>query len=124
MIRTDGGARQVGKTYSCRDFAAKHYRQLIEINFQDDVNSRNFFSSPHSIQDIMTYLEINNSKIRFDRDTLIFFDEIQLVPELITSLKFFRDMCPCDVICSGSMLGIAVSGISSFPVGYVEMINV
>lgn len=117
------GARQVGKTYSVREFASAEYTNILEINFQDAVRERNYFSEEHSIQEILLYLELNYTAIPLDETTLIFFDEVQLCPELITALKFFHEKCPCDVICSGSMLGVKINGISSFPVGYVEMVT-
>ncbi len=114
------GARQVGKTWSVREFAKNTYKSILEINFQDNVRARRYFSESHSIREILTYLEINHPEIELNEDTLIFFDEVQLCPELITSLKFFPENCKSDVICSGSMLGVMLHGISSFPVGYVE----
>ena len=48
------GARQVGKTYSVREFAAAEYRAVLEINFQDDVQARSYLEKSHSIKEIMT----------------------------------------------------------------------
>ena len=117
------GARQVGKTYSVREFAEANYEKTIEINFQDEVKARTFFEESRSADDIISYLEINNIDVSLDENTLVFFDEIQLCPELITSLKFLGEKLKSDIICSGSMLGIRINGMSSFPVGYVGMIN-
>ena len=36
------GARQVGKTWSVRDFAASNYESTLEINFQDEVQAQQF----------------------------------------------------------------------------------
>ena len=58
--------------------------------------------------------------IQFDQDTLLFLDEIQACGDAFTALKFLSEDFPCDIICSGSMLGVAVASSSSFPVGYVE----
>ena len=117
------GARQVGKTYSVREFGLANYKSLLEINLQDDVKTRNFFSESRSIKDILSYIELNNLGYELNKDTLLFFDEIQTCPELITALKYFAEKCESDVICSGSMLGVKLHAMSSFPVGYVEMIN-
>lgn len=116
------GARQVGKTYSVREFALSRYQNVVEINFQDAASEREYFSTRRSASDILLFLQLNHPDIRFGEDTLLFFDEVQLCPELIASLKFLKEKCPCDVICSGSMLGIKINGISSFPVGYVETV--
>ena len=58
--------------------------------------------------------------IQFDNDTLLFLDEIQACGDAFTALKFLSEDFPCDIICSGSMLGVAVASSSSFPYGYVE----
>jgi predicted AAA+ superfamily ATPase len=55
--------------------------------------------------------------------TLLFFDEIQSCPQALTALKFFAIDGRFDVIASGSLLGIAYKQVSSWPVGYVETIE-
>ena len=117
------GARQVGKTYSVREFAFHQYKGILEYNFQDDITARTFFSKPHSAKEIAEYLEINNLDFAFSKEALIFFDEVQLCPELLTSLKFLPDQLECDFICSGSMLGVKLHEASSWPVGYVQLLR-
>ena len=117
------GARQVGKTYSIEAFGQRHYARLIELNLQDDVAARSFFEVPRSSVDIITYVEVNFPEFIDKKDTLLFFDEIQLCPELITSLKFLSRELTCDIICSGSMLGVKLHETSSWPVGYVETLT-
>ena len=117
------GARQVCKTYVIREFARENYKNLVEYNFQNDVKERDYFSSPHSAKDIISYIELNHMDVEFDEQTLIFFDEIQLCPELINSLKFLPSESRCSFICSGSMLGVKLYTMSSWPVGYVELMK-
>ena len=117
------GARQIGKTYSIEAFGARFYPRMIEMNLQDDVTSREYFEKPRSARDIITFIEINFPDFIDDADTLLFFDEIQLCPELITSLKFLGRDLACDIICSGSMLGVRLHETSSWPVGYVETLT-
>lgn len=114
------GARQVGKTYSIREFARQNYNTLIEINFERDVNYINLFKKTRNPSDILEYLQIEYLDVTFDETTLFFMDEIQTCPDAITALKFMAESFPCDIICSGSMLGVAVAKSTSFPVGYVE----
>lgn len=117
------GARQVGKTYSINEFGRNSYNTIITFNFQDDISARQFFSVPHSASDIRTYIEINYPSYIDSPDTLVFFDEIQLCPELLTSIKFLPSKMKCDFICSGSMLGVQLHKTSSWPVGYVETLT-
>ena len=65
------GARQVGKTYSVRELA-KEYGELVEINFQDDVKARDYFSVPRSSDDIVSYLELNHIGTAFSKEALVF----------------------------------------------------
>ena len=116
------GARQVGKTYSVRELA-REYAELVEINFQDDVKARSYFGEQRSSDDIVSYLELNYLDITFSKETLVFFDEVQLVPELLTSLKFLPSKLKCDIVCSGSMLGVKLHKSSSWPVGYTEVLT-
>lgn len=53
-------------------------------------------------------------------DTLIFLDEILACPNALTCLKFFS-IEGYRVIASESLLGIALTHTSSFPVGYVQV---
>lgn len=115
------GARQVGKTYSIRKFAKENYNTVIEINFERDVAYRELFKKTRNPEEILSYIELDNlDKELTVGQTLLFFDEIQASGDALTALKFLAEKCPYDIICSGSMLGIAIASSTSFPVGYVE----
>lgn len=114
------GARQVGKTTTIREFAKQNYENLIEINFEKDLNYIKLFQRTHNPKDILEYLQIEYMNIPFNKQTLFFMDEIQACPDAITTLKFMKENFPCDIICSSSMLGVAIAKTTSYPVGYVE----
>lgn len=114
------GARQTGKTWLIREFGKQCYRHFLEINFERDPNHNQFFSQNSNPIDIMNYLQLSYPEITFDRNTLLFLDEIQACPLAITSLKFLQEQFPSDVIASGSLLGIGIRHTSSYPVGYTE----
>ena len=117
------GARQVGKTYIIREFAKNNYKNLVEINFERDHEFQELFKQTKTAHDLLQYFELTYMDIQFDNDTLLFLDEIQACGDAFTALKFLSEDFPCDIICSGSMLGVAVASSSSFPVGYVETWN-
>lgn len=53
------------------------------------------------------------------------FDEVQGVPEVITSLKYFQEKAPeFHVIAAGSLLGISLGRDTSFPVGKVNFLTI
>lgn len=55
---------------------------------------------------------------------MLIFDEIQEVPRALSSLKyFFEDAPEYHIVCAGSLLGIALHGGTSFPVGKVDFMK-
>jgi uncharacterized protein len=57
-------------------------------------------------------------------DTLIFFDEIQVVPSVLTCLKYFYEQAPeYHVIAAGSLLGVSDGKENRFPVGKVNFLT-
>lgn len=118
------GARQVGKTYLINQFARKQYSDYVYLNFEQNPNLKNIFEgnlNPHTIiENIGLYIA---KKINA-KDTLIFFDEIQIAPKAITSLKYFQEQASeFHIIAAGSLLGVSVGKQSSFPVGKVNFMT-
>ena len=115
------GCRQVGKTESIRHFAASHYESFIEINFSEDPKYKSIIEDGYRARDIIKNISLLNPSFKFiEGKTLIFFDELQVFPEIATSLKFFKQDGRFDVICSGSLLGINYQRIESNSVGYKQ----
>ena len=52
-------------------------------------------------------------------ETLIFFDEVQKCPEMVTAIKFLVDEGSYRYILSGSLLGVELKDLRSEPVGYM-----
>lgn len=116
------GARQIGKSYLIRYVGKKLYRHYVEINLQDDKNNQAIFANVRSTEDM--YLQIGaiaNTKLGDKSDTLIFLDEIQAYPHLLTMLKFLREDGKYHFIASGSQLGIALHETPSVPIGSVAI---
>jgi predicted AAA+ superfamily ATPase len=113
------GARQIGKTAAIRNFAAKNYKNVIEINFVDSPIFKTITADGYTPKSIIAAISrIENSFAFVPGETLLFFDEIQEHPDITTSLKFFCQDGRFDVICSGSLLGLHYRQISSNSVGY------
>ncbi|MBP3201551.1 MAG: ATP-binding protein [Lachnospiraceae bacterium] len=118
------GARQVGKTFIIRVVGNSLFKHFIEINLLNDFNSNKEFEKVKTIQDF--YLQISSifgKELGNKDDTLIFLDEIQVYPHLITMLKFLKDDNKYNFICSGSELGITLNKTSSIPMGYIEILK-
>ncbi len=118
------GARQTGKTYAIERFAESRYDEIIEINFKQTPSATDIFSGDLTVENMVMALRFRfpDKKIEPSK-TLIFLDEIQECEEAITSLKFWAIDNRYDVIASGSLLGIDYKRASSYPVGYVDYLN-
>ncbi|MDR0823149.1 MAG: AAA family ATPase [Endomicrobium sp.] len=115
------GARQVGKTFIIDQFAKANYKHYIYINFEENPSYKMIFDDDLNVDTLIKQisLRIPNAQI-VPQETLIFLDEIQSCPKARTALKFFTIDKRFDIISSGSLLGINYKEVSSFPVGYVE----
>ncbi|MCM1268016.1 MAG: AAA family ATPase [Bacteroidales bacterium] len=113
------GPRQIGKTESIRNFGAKHYENVIEINFVEEPKYKQIIADGYRTADLLRNISRMDPAKKFaEGKTLLFFDELQEFPEIATALKFFEQDGRFDVICSGSLLGIYYGRIESNSVGY------
>lgn len=119
------GARQVGKTYLVNEFARQEYDDYCYLNFEEDPELATLFQGKLDPRTIVENISLYFSKPIMDSSkVLIFFDEVQVVPRALTSLKYFCEDAPeYHVIAAGSLLGVAVSREMSFPVGKVNFLN-
>ena len=58
------------------------------------------------------------------QETVVFFDEIQKCPEIVTKIKFLVEEGSFKYVMSGSLLGVELKGITSVPVGYLTVLRV
>ncbi len=119
------GMRQTGKTFIIDHFGKNNYLQYININFSINKKFINVFDGDLDIETIKSKFKLFNEfkEIKFDKNLLIFLDEIQDCPNAITALKTFSISNEFDVIASGSFLGIKYKEVGLFPTGYVETLK-
>jgi predicted AAA+ superfamily ATPase len=118
------GARQVGKTYIIDTFAKKNYKHYIYINFVETPAYEAIFAGDLDIETIIKQITLRVPDAELvSGGTLIFLDEIQNCPRARAALKFFSIDKRFDVIASGSMLGIHYKDVPSYPVGYVDTLD-
>lgn len=114
------GARQVGKTFSIRQFGLS-FRYFIEVNFDFDIAVKQFFTSSLDPVTLCEKLSGYYSIPCVPGETLLFFDEIQACPQAIQSLRYFYErMSGLHVIAAGSLLEFALEQIPSFGVGRIS----
>lgn len=118
------GARQVGKTWLMKYFGSTTYKQTVYVNFDNNQALKSLFESDLKIDRIITGLELYAGQKISHNDTLIIFDEIQEAPKALASLKYFNEEAPqYQILCAGSLLGVALHQGTSFPVGKVEFLD-
>ena len=118
------GARQVGKTWLMREFGKATFPKTVYINFDNNPQMKQLFVTDMRIDRIITGLELYVGHKIDPQNTLLIFDEIQEVPQALTSLKYFNEDAPqYQIICAGSLLGVALHYGTSFPVGKVEFLD-
>ncbi len=118
------GARQVGKSFIIRMVGKELFPNFVEINMYDDKKGSKAFEGTGSVADFYFRLStVAGSKLKKKNNTLVFIDEIQVYPELLTLLKFLKDDDRYTYIVSGSQLGIALNETLSKPGGRIEIIR-
>ena len=99
------GARQVGKTWLIKEFGEKYYQNFAYINFDRNTRMEQLFSGDMNIERILQGLKLESGVNINANDTLIIFDEVQEVPNALTSLKYFYENAPeYNIIAAGSLL--------------------
>jgi len=117
------GARQVGKTFVVRYCAERHYKQFIEVNFIENPEAKALFQGAWNRDEFFVKLTALTNKSVRPHETLVFFDEVQECPEVVTYVKFLVDDGRCHYVLSGSLLGVELKDIRSVPVGYLREVR-
>ena len=118
------GALQAGKTWLMKEFGKTAYEKTVYINFDNNPQMKELFSLDMRIDRIIMGIELYVGHKISPHNTLLIFDEVQEVPKALSSLKYFNETAPeYQIICAGSLLGIALHQGTSFPVGKVEFMD-
>lgn len=119
------GVRQVGKTWVLKEFGRTEYSNTAYFNFDEHYEYKQFFETTKDVERILQNLMMVSGQTIKAEETLIILDEIQECPEALNTLKYFCENHPeYHVVCAGSLLGIALSKPSSFPVGKVNFLEI
>jgi len=117
------GARQVGKTFSIRRCLKELGCNYLEINLIEQPELIPVMEHSMSVDDLIINLTAATNYSFVKGETILFIDEIQEVKDIVTRVKFWVDEGSFRYILSGSLLGIELKDIRSFPVGYMEEIE-
>lgn len=118
------GARQVGKTYIIRHVGKRLFPNFIEINMVEDSLGDRLFAGIRTVEDFYLQLSMTEGrKMGTKENTLVFIDEIQAYPHLLTMLKFLSQDGKFTYIASGSLLGVTLSQTTSIPMGSIRKVR-
>lgn len=117
------GARQIGKTWLIREEIKKSGYTKFEVNFIDQPDMIEYLNAEMSAEDFLLKLKLIMPENCKPHKTVVFFDEIQKCPEIVTKIKFLVDEGSFKYAMSGSLLGIELKGIASAPVGYLTILR-
>lgn len=114
------GARQVGKSYIIRKLCNQHFKNYIELNMANDKVGDQLFKNVKTIDEFYIETSVVAGEKMFARDnTIIFIDEIQEYPQLLTLLKPLSEDNKYRYICSGSALGVSLINTTLIPIGTI-----
>ena len=118
------GARQVGKTWLMKEFGRQAYEDTVYINFDSNSRMAELFAPDLDTERLIMGLELYAGRKIDPEKSLLIFDEVQEVPRALTALKYFYENAPqYNIVCAGSLLGIALHQGTSFPVGKVDFLK-
>ena len=119
------GARQVGKTFTLREFGRENYKNTVYVNLESNGMVASMFNDDISPSKLIKYLEAETGERILPNETLIILDEIQSCERAVTSLKYFCEEAPdYHIAAAGSLLGVAINrNQTSFPVGKVNVLR-
>lgn len=118
------GARQVGKTYILKEFGRNEFENMIYINCYKNAPIKTLFSEDMNVNRILLGLSALSGEEILPKKTFIFLDEVQEIPEVVTSLKYFCEDAPeIFIAVAGSLLGVMNMEGCPFPTGKVNILH-
>ena len=127
------GVRQCGKTSSVLDFARKHFKHIVYLDFREHPDYKMFFTPNLNVDDIIMRITAAIPEAVIEAgNTCFIFDEIQDCPQARSSLKYFYLDGRFEVMCTGSLLGVngyksreeqEEEARASIPVGFEDIVN-
>lgn len=118
------GARQVGKTYILKEFGKREFQNMVYLNCYKNTAIQNIFRQDVNIKRILNELSVYSGVDIKPHSTFLFLDEVQEIPEVVASLKYFCEDAPeIFIAVAGSLLGVMEMEGISFPTGKVNILD-
>ncbi len=116
------GARQVGKSTLVRHLGSEMFEAVVEINLYENPQAKKALSEATDVEDLISRISLFSDLPLVSGHTLIFIDEIQELPDILTMAKFLVEDGRFRYAFSGSLLGVHLKQIRSYPVGFITEI--
>ncbi len=117
------GARQVGKTYTIRKVLTDQQIPHFEVDLSGKPDILKALKTINGAKEIVNRLRLYSPTQLPEKGGVIFFDNVQEFPEIITKIKFLVEEGSLRYILAGSYLDAELKKISSVPVGYYNEIK-
>lgn len=117
------GARQIGKTTSVCEFAGRHYKRFLKLDFLNSRQAAQIFENAEDVEGILAGLAAFSSESLIPGETLVLLDEIQECPQARTAIKYLVEDGRYDYIETGSLLGVKIRQVKSMPVGFEKLVS-
>ncbi len=118
------GARQVGKTYILKEFGRNEFGNMVYINCYKNPTVEALFAEDKDIGRILVGLSALSGEEIKERETLVFLDEVQDIPDVVASLKYFCEDAPnIFIVAAGSLLSVLNMEDKPFPTGKVDIMK-
>lgn len=118
------GARQVGKTYILKAFGENEFDDMVYINCYKNEAVESVFGITIDVEKILIGLSAITGTDIIPGRTFLFLDEVQEIPSVVASLKYFCEQMPqLHIAVAGSLLGVMNMEKNSFPTGKVEILH-
>ena len=127
------GVRQCGKTSSVIDFAHKHFKNVVYLDFREHPDYKKFFTPNLEVDSIIMRITAAMPNVGIEAgETCFVFDEIQDCPRARGALKYFHLDGRYEVMCTGSLLGVngyksreeqKEEDEASIPVGFEDIVT-
>ena len=133
------GARQIGKTYSIKHFISNNFKHSIIINFAERLDLIDTFVKIKNPADLIMRLSLVDGENLVENETIIFFDEIQILYkrreellkngsafeylDILTIMKSMSIEGKYRFVLSGSLLGVSLNNIVLNPLGYMDIVK-
>ena len=117
------GARQVGKTYTIKKFLDDCQIPYFEVDLSDKPDILKALKTINGTKEIVNRLRLYSPTQLPEKGGVIFFDNVQEFPEIVTKIKFLVEEGSLRYILAGSYLDAELNNIRSVPVGYYSEIK-